>query len=59
MTTLEDVERIGRRVFGGAHPITGGIEECLRGARATLHALETGDVSDLRKLVEAMTPGDA
>ena len=29
-TTLEDTERTARRVFGGAHPITKGIEVQLR-----------------------------
>ena len=37
VTTLEDAERIARRVFGGAHPLTKGIEEDLRDAQA-LHA---------------------
>ena len=59
VTTLEDAAPTARRVLGGAHPITGGIEECLRGARATLHARETGDMSAIRKAVEALTPGDA
>ena len=36
VTTLEDAERIARRVFGGAHPLTTGIETSLRGARAAL-----------------------
>ena len=31
-TTLEDTERIARRVFGGAHPLTKGIEGDLRAA---------------------------
>ena len=30
VTTLEEAERIARRVFGGAHPLTKGIEEDLR-----------------------------
>ena len=34
VTTLEDAERIARRVFGGAHPLTKGIEEDLRDAQA-------------------------
>jgi hypothetical protein len=38
---LEDTERIARRVFGGAHPFTGGIEIELRDARAALRARET------------------
>jgi len=33
VTTLEEVERIARRVFGGAHPLTGDIERALRAAR--------------------------
>ena len=41
VTTLEDTERIARRVLGGAHPTTGGIEAALRGARAALRARET------------------
>ena len=38
VTTLEDTERIARRVFGSAHPVTTGIEKSLRNARATLLA---------------------
>ena len=41
VTTLEDSERTTRRVFGGAHPLTTGIEGDLRDARAALHAHET------------------
>ena len=41
VTTLEDVERIGRRVFGGAHPDTIRTETSLRKARAVLRARET------------------
>ena len=41
VTTLEDAERISRRVFGGAHPFVANIEPCLRGARAALRARET------------------
>ena len=36
VTTLEDVERTARRVLGGAHPTTEGIERDLRKARAAL-----------------------
>ena len=39
--TLEETARIARRVFGGAHPLTTGIEGDLRDARAALHAHET------------------
>ena len=41
VTTLEDMERIARRVFGGAHPTTTGIERHLRNARAVLRSRET------------------
>ena len=40
VTTLEETERMARRVLGGAHPITGGIEAALRDARAVLRARE-------------------
>ncbi|CAH0365888.1 unnamed protein product [Pelagomonas calceolata] len=40
VTTLEDIEQIARRVFGGAHPTTSAIEENLQDARAVLHARE-------------------
>jgi len=36
-----ETERTARRVFGGAHPVTTGIEGALRDARATLRARET------------------
>jgi hypothetical protein len=38
---LEELERTARRVLGGAHPDTMGIEKSLRYARAVLHARET------------------
>ena len=41
VTTLEDVGRIARRVLGGAHPLTEGIERDLRNARAALRFRET------------------
>ena len=41
VTTLEDLERTARRVFGAAHPLTKGIERDLRGAREILAARET------------------
>ena len=37
---LEDAERIARRVFGGAHPTTMGIERDLRTSRDGLVAVE-------------------
>ena len=39
--TLEDTARIRRRVLGGNHPVTTGIEDNLRYARAVLRARET------------------
>ena len=41
VTTLEDAARIARRVLGGAHPTTVGIEDTLQDAQATLRARET------------------
>ena len=41
VTTLEDTERIARRVLGGAHPDTKNMEAGLRDARAALRARET------------------
>ena len=38
VTTLEDSERIARRVFGSSHPRTQAIEEELQDARAALRA---------------------
>ena len=40
VATLEDTARTARRVFGGAHPLTTGIEVELRKARAALRARE-------------------
>ena len=45
VTTLEETERIARRVLGGAHPLTNSIEIHLRGARAKLRARETPPTS--------------
>ena len=41
VTTLEDVERTARRVFGGANPISEATETLLQNARAALAARET------------------
>ena len=41
VTTIEDVERTARRVFGSAHPLVGNIARDLRRARAVLAACET------------------
>ena len=40
VTTLEDTERTARRVLGGAHPTTKGIEAEIRLSRAALCARE-------------------
>ena len=37
--TLENMTRIARRVFGGAHPLTTSIDRCLRESRVELHLL--------------------
>ena len=58
VTTFEELERTARRVFGVAHPITKGLEKCLRDARAAFHARES-DVESIREGVEAMPPGGA
>ena len=41
VTTLEDTERIARRVLGGTHPLTVDIEDDLQNAREALHTRET------------------
>ena len=40
VNTLEDTERIARRVLGGAHPLVGLIGRYLRDARAAIRARE-------------------
>ena len=41
VTTLEEIERSARRVFGGAHPRVPAIETSLQNSRAKLRARET------------------
>jgi len=41
VTTLEEIEQTARRVFGGAHPLTAGIEDTLRDARLVLSGART------------------
>ena len=41
VTTLEEIERTARRVFGGTHPTTESIADNLRHARAALRAHKT------------------
>ena len=40
VTTFEDLERIARRIFGGAHPFTVHTEDDLKRSRAALRARE-------------------
>ena len=40
VTTLEEIERSARRVFGGAHPRVRAIERSLERSRAVLSARE-------------------
>ena len=41
VTTLEETERIARRVFGGSHPLTVEFGRYLQYAQAVLRARET------------------
>ena len=59
VTTIEDVERIARRVLGGAHPLVRAIERNLQEARGALYARESGAVESIREAVAAMTARDA
>ena len=43
VTMHGETERIARRVLGGTHPITTGIEEELQKVRAALRAREAGE----------------
>ena len=45
VTTLEDAERIARRVYGRAHPDTAAIEGNLKGMRAAVRARDTPSTS--------------
>ena len=56
VTMLEDMERIARRVFGGAHPLAAAVEGGLRQAQEALRARKGDDVSALRDLMAAMPP---
>ena len=49
VTTLEDTERIARRVLGGTHPTTASVERNLGDVRAALRAREGS-----RSVCEAM-----
>jgi tetratricopeptide (TPR) repeat protein len=54
VTMLEDMQRYARRVFGGTHPMTAGIERCLQNARAALLARQGDDVSAVCATLDAM-----
>ena len=56
VTTLEETDLTARRVLGGAHPVTMGIESDLRNTRAALGAREESDVSGA---MAAMAPPSA
>ena len=45
VTTLEDTARIARRVLGGAHPLTMGIECNLQEVRALLNGSEAPPIT--------------
>ena len=47
VATLEGIGPIARRVLGGAHPVTPGIERDLRSARAVLAARDGDDASSV------------
>ena len=57
VATLEEIERIARRVFGGAHPLTEAIGVSLGKSRAALRAREdaASGVSSICEAVGAMT----
>lgn len=62
VTTLEESERIGRRVFGISHPLVTGLGDILRDSRAAIRAREAsvpGDVTSICEAVDAMATGDA
>ena len=46
VTTLAEITRTARRVMGGTHPLTVGIEGALREAWALLRAHETPPAGD-------------
>ncbi len=55
VNTLEDTDRIARRVLGGAHPTVVTIGEALNFSREKLAAREGDDVSSVCEAVAAMT----
>jgi len=62
VTTLEESERIGRRVFGISRPLVTGLGDILRDSRAAIRAREAsvpGEVTSICEAVDAMATGDA
>ena len=59
VATLEETERIARRVFGGANPLPAGIESSLRNARDVLAARDGSSVRAIGEAVAAMATSDA
>jgi hypothetical protein len=59
VTTLEEMERTARRIFGATHPLSLDLTVALRASRAAFAAREGEQVESLREAVAAMTPGDA
>ena len=57
VTTLEELERIARRVLGGQHPLMVLIENRLRNARTRLR-FRAGSVKSVCEAIGAMTAGD-
>ena len=49
VTTLEETAKTTRQVYGGAHPLTVGVEGALRLWRAALRARETPPAGDTSK----------
>ena len=52
VTTLEEIERAARRIFGGSHPFTVHTEVDLKRSRAALRARETQPAEDLAEVVD-------
>ena len=56
VTTLEETERVARRVLGGARRPQRRLRTDLQDARATLRAISPGDGEPLREATAACTP---
>ena len=57
VTTLEEIEPIGRRVFGGAHPFVIDIDHALEQSRAVAavhEAATNGDISAIQAGLDAL-----